>query len=227
MTKGCFCSCLAGLMVLLLPVIVLLALLFGLLAAFFGSGNGSGGAGTSEIAQYASEMAQHLHNGGAYGFDVVMDSGFPKGAIDFWDSVCGYPGCAWNLSGDLQCGQFVGMAYGWAGLPLVDVNVVLEWWNVYENGAQPGWIEIGNGTGMPQPGDIVIFATPPGPFFGEGHAGIVTSVQPSIQGGAGSLTFAEANGPTQFVTMPLAPDGALVPTWSGYTVMGFIRHLSA
>jgi hypothetical protein len=227
---GCLLS---PLVVVVVVIGVLFLLLMGLLGAIFGGGNGlPTGPGNSEIAQYAQEMAFHLHDGGPNGFDVVMDSGFPQGALDFWDKVCGYTGCASKLSGNLQCGQFIGMAYGWAGLPLVGANVTLDWWTAYGNDAQgnpkhAGWTEIANGTGLPEPGDILIFDTPPGPFAGEGHGGIVLNVQPPLGKSYGAVVFAEANGPTPFVTMPLAPNGAVQVTWRGYTVKGFIRHTSA
>lgn len=217
-----------------LPVLLLgavigifLVLLLGLFAASQGNGGTPLGAGNGngEIAFYAQEMAAHLRPGGVDGFDVVMDSSFPQPALDFWDQICGWVGCGRSLSGTLQCGQFVAMAYGWAGLRLVGASVVLDWWNAYASGKQPGWTEIPNGASLPQPGDILLFATPPGPFAGEGHAGVVVSVQPPVNSESGSIVFAEANGPTPLVTMPLTPQGVEV-TWSGYTVLGVIRHLS-
>jgi hypothetical protein len=166
-------------------------------------------------------MAAHLHIGGMDHFDVVMDAGFPSPAIAFWDGVCG-AGCGWAQNGDLQCGVFVGMAYGWAGLPLVNVNAVIEWWDAYANGNHPGWLELANGAGMPQLGDIIIMDSPY--FGGVGHSAIVVGVKLPTSAGNGSLTFAEANGPTPLVTMPLAPNGSLLVTWTNYTVKGFIRH---
>jgi hypothetical protein len=185
---------------------------------------GGEGGGNRQVVLNALAMASHLHDGGPYGYDVVMDSGFPQGALAYWDSVCG-PGCGWRQNGNLQCGVFVGMAYGWAGLPLVNVATAIEWWTMaYANNRQPGWIEIPNGGAMPEPGDILIFDSPL--FHGEGHAGIVISVSPGVGNHNGSLTFAEANGPSPLVSMPLAAGGTLLVTWARYTAEGFIRHLA-
>ena len=227
---GCLLS--SPFAVTLLLIGLLFTLLAGLLSALFGTGanNAPVGPANTAIAQNALQMAEHLHDGGTYGFDVIMDAGFPQPALDFWDSLCGHAGCGRALSGNLQCGQFVGMAYGWAGLPLVGANTVIEWWTDYAAGRQPGWVEIPNGQGQPQPGDILMLDTPnPGPFAGEGHAGIVVSVQHPVaeSGLVGSLLFAEANGPTPFVTMPLEANGALDMLWQGYTVKGFLRHVTA
>jgi hypothetical protein len=211
---GCF---LVGLFL----IILLLLMVLGAIFTGINSSRGNNGNGNGQIVSNALAMAAHLHNGGMDNFDVVMDSGFPQPAISFWDSVCG-SGCGWAQNGNLQCGVFVGMAYGWAGLPLVGVNAVIQWWGAYANGNHPGWIEIANGAGMPQLGDIIIMDSPY--FGGVGHSAIVVGIKLPVNGGNGSLTFAEANGPTPLVTMPLAPNGALLVTWANYTVKGFIRH---
>lgn len=55
-----------------------------------------------------------------------------------------------------------------------------------------------------------------------GHIAIVVGVRAPTAVAAGAVTFAEANGPGPIVTETLLPD-LLVATWSGYTVLGYIR----
>ncbi len=210
-----FLGCL-GLIFALCFLLGLIALI--LLGSLYYGTHPSSSGGNSQVVQNALAMAAHLHNGGAHNYDVVMDTGFPREALAYWDSVCG-TGCGLAQNGNLQCGVFVGMAYGWAGLPLINVPVVIDWWNdTYANQKQPGWLEISNGMAMPAPGDILILDFPP--YGTLGHAGIVVEVTPH------ALTFAEANGPTPLVTWSLDEHGALIAAWPGYVVKGFLRHLA-
>jgi hypothetical protein len=61
------------------------------------------------------------------------------------------------------------------------------------------------------------------PFVG--HIAVVVKVTPPSAGGReGSLTFAEANGPTPLYTMSINPD-LTVNAWPGYFVAGYVRHI--
>jgi len=47
---------------------------------------------------------------------------------------------------------------------------------------------------------------------------------PPANGQDGSVTFANANSPTPYTTMPLLPDFSVdASAWPGYTVWGYIR----
>jgi hypothetical protein len=61
------------------------------------------------------------------------------------------------------------------------------------------------------------------PFVG--HIAVAVQVTPPGPGGrAGSLTFAEANGPTPLYTMTINPD-LTVNAWPGYFVAGYVRYI--
>jgi hypothetical protein len=77
--------------------------------------------------------------------------------------------------------------------------------------------------GLPRPADMVVWYISWDPFVG--HIAVVVQVTPPGAGGrAGSLTFAEANGPTPLYTMTINPD-LTVNAWPGYFVAGYVRHI--
>jgi hypothetical protein len=59
-----------------------------------------------------------------------------------------------------------------------------------------------------------------------GHIAVVVSVALPSPGHQGSLTFAEANGPTPLYTMSINPDLS-VNAWPGYYVAGYVRNIGA
>jgi hypothetical protein len=215
-----FFRCLGCFMVPLCLLILLIAGLVGILVARFDSS--SGGNGT--IAQNALAMAAHLHNCPPDNLDQCWDADFPQAAIAYWAQEC--PGCAAASNGDLQCVLFDVAAYGLAGIPLPVISNAIDFWANYQAPGlrAQGWEEIPNGSGFPEPGDIVILSSPY--FDGVGHMSIVTAVTPPTHGQAGSLTFAQANGPGAVNTFPLPADLQLT-TWTNYRVLGFIRYVHA
>ena len=209
----------------LVPLFLIILLVVGLVAALivhFTSSNS--GSGNGQIVQNALAMAAHLHNCPPDNLDQCWDSGFPQAAISYWAREC--PGCAAASNGDLQCVMFDVAAYGLAGIDLPVVSNAVDFWANYQAPGlrAKGWEEIPNGSGMPEPGDMVIMSSPY--FGGVGHMTIVTAVTPPTGGRAGSLTFAQANGPGSVNTFPLPPDLRL-STWTNYTVLGFIRYAKA
>jgi hypothetical protein len=113
-------------------------------------------------------------------------------------------------------------------------NAITFWWNYAH---LPGWVEVpayfmpGSTSmlaapyqrGLPHPGDMVVWYISWDPFVG--HIAVVVQVTPpGPGGGAGNLTFAEANGPTPLYTMTINPD-LTVNAWPGYFVAGYVRYI--
>jgi CHAP domain len=235
---------LAGLLVLVLVVSLLLAPA-ALIAFGDGGGDGYGcptpttigsptagtqpsstGAGTDCInpdgnAIVAVAMAAHLHGNP----DVWYDSGFPPAVIAYWQQTC--PGCREWQNGNLQCVMFALAAYGVAGIRPPAAGNAIRFWALYAQ--RPGWIEIPSAVappeerGLPQPGDWMVWFNVHEP--GVGHIAVVIQVHAPFAGQAGSVTFAEANGPGPIVTQTLLPDLTVLTWRNGYSVVGYIRHL--
>ncbi|HEU5383611.1 MAG TPA: lytic transglycosylase domain-containing protein [Ktedonobacteraceae bacterium] len=211
---------------LLVPLGVILLLLVGLIGALIAhfAPSSNGGGGNERIVQNALAMAAHLHNCPPDNLDQCWDAGFPSAALAYWAREC--PGCAAASNGNLQCVMFDVAAYGLAGIDLPVVSNAVDFWANYQAPSlrAKGWEEIPNGAGMPAPGDMVIMSSPY--FGGVGHMTIITAVTPPTNGRAGSLTFAQANGPGATNTFPL-PSDLRLSTWTKYTVLGFIRYAPA
>ena len=181
------------------------------------TGNGAG------AALAALAMAPHLQGNP----DAWYDAGMPKGVLSFWSQTCPAGSGCWIdwQEGNLQCVLFVTGAYALAGFPLPAVGNAIDFWSLYQN--RPGWMEIPSAAALPtqrslpMPGDIMVWYNPPPAV---GHVAIVVGVRAPSGGQAGSVTFAEANGPGALVTETLLPDLSVV-TWSSYTVLGYIRPL--
>lgn len=218
-----FLRCLGFVLVSLGLLLLILLGLIGALIAHFATFS-QGGGSNEQIVQNALAMAAHLHNCPPDNLDQCWDSGFPQTALAYWAHEC--PGCAAASNGNLQCVMFDVAAYGLAGIDLPVVSNAVDFWANYQAAGlrAKGWEEIPNGAGMPAPGDMAILNSP---FFdGVGHMTIVTAVTPPTAGHAGSLTFAQANGPGAVNTFPLPPDLRLF-TWPHYTVLGFLRYAPA
>jgi hypothetical protein len=219
-----------------LAVVVLVTVLLAPLAAFAAGRLGSGHSGCPpEIASesgdacfnpsgdtvvaVALQMAAHLHGNP----DVWYDASFPPAVIAYWQRAC--PRCSAWRNGNLQCVMLVLGTYGVAGDPPPAAGNAIAFWSLYRERA--GWVEIPSGwgapaaRGLPAPGDMMVWYNAGDPSVG--HIAIVASVEPPVGGQSGSLTFIEANGPGPIVTHRILPD-LTVPTWRGYTVVGFIRH---
>jgi hypothetical protein len=218
-------SCLRCIGCVLVPLGLVVILLAGLIVALIVHFSpSSGGKGNGQVVENALAMAAHLHNCPPENLDQCWDAGFPQAAIAYWAKECG--GCAASSNGNLQCVMFDVAAYGLAGIDLPVVSNAVDFWANYQAASlrTKGWVEIPNGSGLPAPGDIVILSSPY--FGGVGHMTIVTAVTPPVDGHAGSLTFAQANGPGAINTFPL-PSDLRLSTWTNYTVLGFIRYAPA
>jgi hypothetical protein len=219
-----------------LVVVLLVAVLLAPLAAFAAGGMGSGPSGCppeagdaclnpsgDAVVAVALEMAAHLHRCPPSGMDVCYDAGFPPAVLAYWQRTC--PRCGAWRNGNLQCVMLVLGAYGVAGDPPPAAGNAIAFWSLYRN--RPGWVEIPSGWGdprerrLPAPGDMMVWYNAGDP--GVGHIAIVAKVEPPVGGQEGQLTIVEANGPGAIITHRILPD-LTVPTWRGYTVVGFIRH---
>ncbi len=161
----------------------------------------------AQIAQTASSLANDLQGTMYRSFNPATT---PQAASQVWSSS------GWG-NGNVQCVAFVDGAMRQAGVTLPFAGNASDFWQSYQN--QPGWQTIANGAGLPQLGDIIALA---GGSSGYGHVGIVTGVQPPMNGQPGSVTFAQSNSGSPRGTLPIATDGT-VGAWPGYQVQGFIR----
>jgi hypothetical protein len=204
-------------------VALLLTALFAPFILLMGGGYGSGGgSGNMAVVQAAEAMAPAMRLGPPDNYDVAYDASAPimQQAIAYWSAIC--PGCGDWQNGELQCTMFAAAAYALAGQALPNTNLnAVDYWPAYAH--LPGWVEIPSGTGLPNPGDLVIWSSP---FFGGvGHMAVVTQVVPSPDGvHNGSLQFAEGNGPGALITFPLQPNLQIIP-WKAYTTLGYIRNI--
>ena len=187
--------------------------------------------GNTVIVQAALAIVAHLHGDP----DVNWDAQMPPKALAYWAALCPAGSSCWIdwQSGTFQCVTLVTGTYALAGAPLPATGNAIDFWSLYAH--RPGWSEIpsfvaptGQPRHLPLPGDIMVWWNPPPNV---GHVAIVTAVIPPTNGGNGSITFAQANGPGsvvggQFipgiVTQMLTPDLSVL-TWSTYQVYGFIR----
>jgi hypothetical protein len=166
--------------------------------------------------------------------DTCYNQGMPPAVIQYWESTC--PGCSEWQNGNLQCVMLVLAALGLGGARApVAGNAISFWWNYAH---LPGWLEVPSfflpgstsvlaplsTRGPPRPGDMVVWFISWDPLVG--HIAIVVKVTLPSSGHPGSLTFAEANGPTPLYTMSINPDLS-VNTWPGYYVAGYVRNIGA
>jgi hypothetical protein len=161
----------------------------------------------SHIADIATQLAADLRGRNFASYDA---SRTPAAAQSAWNT----PG--WG-NGNIQCVAFVDGVYRQAGINLPSHPNGADFWGAYAN--QPGFSEVANGHGLPQPGDIITFA---GGAQGYGHVAVVTGVTPPTGGQPGRVTFAQSNSPTPIGSLPITADG-FVTAWPGYRVQGFIH----
>ncbi len=230
---------LVGVIVLgVLVLMVMVVLLSGALALLSSTGSGTGCAtsratssgcvpptgSAAAVVQLALQMAAHLYvnpacNGVASYptcYDTWYDAGFPQAVLAYGQRF--WPGSfAWH-NGTFQCVSFVLGAYSQVN-PLPASGNASDFWGLYQN--RPGWLEIAAQRSLPNPGDIIVWHHAP-----DGHVAIVTAVVPPTGRKDGMVTFGQADAPTALDVMPLHPDLS-VSTWPGYTVLGYIRPLSA
>lgn len=191
------------------------------------------------IVGWALAMAAHLYScpspvNDYSQMDTCYDKAMPAPVIAYWEKTCS--GCAEWQEGNLQCVMTVLAAYGLGGspAPVVRGNAIGFWLN-YSRIA--GWVEIPslfapgsvqgfappNVRGLPLPGDMIVFYISWDPLVG--HVGVVVKVTPPTATKAGSVTFAEANGPTPLITMPIESDLTVNVPWAGYYVTGYVRFV--
>jgi hypothetical protein len=156
----------------------------------------------------------------------------------YWLDSCGDGAqhiCSQAASGTLQCVEFVTAAFFLAGNPLPAFANAADFWPLYQG--RPGWLSIPatdypiQMRGLPNPGDIMVWKG--GPY---GHVAVVVAVAKPTLTQDGSVTVAQANATGNrwpvdhsgdagnLYTMPVHPDLS-VSTWSGYTVLGYLRPL--
>ena len=164
----------------------------------------------NQIATIATQLAGDLRGTNNQSFDPTQT---PLATQQTWTT----PG--WG-NGNVQCVAFVAGVFNQAGNPLPQTPNATDFWSTYQN--RPGWSEVANGQGMPQPGDIIALS---GGAQGFGHVAVVTGVMPPTGGQAGQVTFAQANSPTSQGSLSIAANG-VVSAWPGYQVQGFIRPQS-
>lgn len=172
-------------------------------------------------------VASGLYNGPPDGYDTWYHAEQIPAAIAYWQRTC--PGCAAWAQGNLQCVMLITAAYGLAGQPLPYVGNAITFWTSGAYRHLPGWAMIAP-SALPYPGDMLVLDSGVN-FQGVGHIVLVVDVAvPLGSGHPGYVQFAEANGPGAILQMPLREDasGAFsMGIWRGYTVMGYIRHVTA
>jgi hypothetical protein len=172
------------------------------------TGTPGGSAMGDQIAAIATQLAGALRGANNNAYDPTQT---PLGVQQIWNSS------GWD-NGNVQCVAFVDGVFRQAGVALPQMGNANAFWGEYAN--QPGWREIPNGQGLPQPGDIIALSGGP---QGYGHVAVVTQVIPPANGQPGQVVFAQSNSPTAQGTLPITPDGQ-AQAWPGYTVQGYIRY---
>ena len=193
--------------------------------------------GANAVAASALAIAAHLtqcrqpSDPPGYTWDKCYDAGMPAGAVQYWGAVCpvGTACWPWWQSGALQCVEFVTGAYALAGDELPRAGNAIDFWGLYQGVA--GWAEIAvqdayrgdTPRGWPQAGDLIVWYEAASPLLG--HIAVIVQVQLPANGQAGSITYAQANGPAPVQTTLLATDGQ-VAAYPGSFVVGYIRHVA-
>lgn len=179
------------------------------------------------VVSAALYVASGLYNGPPDGYDTWYHAATIPAAIAYWQRTC--PGCAAWAQGNLQCVMLITAAYGLTGQSLPYVGNAITFWTSGAYRQQPGWAMVPP-TALPYPGDMIVLDSGAN-FQGVGHIVIVVDVEPpGGPGHPGYVQFAEANGPGAIVQMPLHEEVSghfSLGIWRGYTVMGYIRHVTA
>ena len=180
----------------------------GMLSANIIAASGTGGSATGQrIAAVATQLAGDLRGIDNRSFDAIQT---PQAAQATFTTA------GWG-NGNVQCVAFVAGAYNQAGITLPTTPNATDFWTAYAN--RPGWNEIPNGQGVPQPGDIIVMG---GGAEGLGHVAIVTAVTPPTNGQPGQIAIAQSNSPTAQTNITLNTDGTIT-SWPGYPIKGIIR----
>jgi hypothetical protein len=168
----------------------------------------SGSRGGQQIAAVATQLAGDLRGANNQSYDPAVT---PVAAQQAWNT----PG--WG-NGNIQCVAFVDGVFRQAGITLPATPNATDFWGAYRQ--TPGFSEIANGQGLPQPGDIIALS---GGGQGFGHVAVVTSVQAPTNGQPGRVNFAQSNSPSPDGSLTIDANG-VTRAWSGYQVQGYIRY---
>ena len=170
----------------------------------------NGGSGAPSIVQMALRIESHLTGPLLNQYNVHdPDPGF-QDVITFWKQAGGGSISRYAQPNNLQCAMYVATVYAMAGHPLPQVYNAVDFWAGYKN--RQGWQETAVGSGLPLPGDLMVWsggAPEDGYPNGIGHVVIVVAVQPPGSNTAtptpgvptptpggnanGSITVAQAN----------------------------------
>src|SRR5258706_11588722 len=206
----------------------------------FPSASTGASSGAPSIVRMALRIESHLSGPFLNQYDM-QDPGF-QDVIGYLEQLCGGTICV-NAQPPLQCAMYVATVFAMEGHPLPQTYNAVDYWAGYKN--RQGWQETPVGSGLPLPGDMMVWAggTPaPGYPDGYGHIAIVVAVQPPNGNANGSVTVAQANGTYTLTTpdvrvptilwsgvhlyqMPILPN-LTVQTWPGFSALGYIRDSS-
>jgi hypothetical protein len=240
---------LGGLATLAVGLIFLLTFLMldpSTMAELGGSGSVAASAYAGSVVDAALALQEHVYGIRSNQYTVADD--LMQHVYAYWLSdVCGSQEtiCDFARSGNLQCVTFVLGAFFLGGDPLPASANAEDFWTLYQH--RPGWAEI-PGTayppetrGLPAPGDMMVWKggghVVDGQLVEWGHIAVVVEVVPPSHGQDGIITVAQANAPGNrwdmthradagnWYSMPLHSDLS-VDSWSGYTVLGYIRHVA-
>ncbi|MBA2392821.1 MAG: transglycosylase SLT domain-containing protein [Ktedonobacteraceae bacterium] len=222
-----------------LILVLIVVLLTSMLGVFMGGGGSAGSGGTppagavyggdNAVTLAAKQMAAHLNtsclkvapNPDCLG-DASFDDGFPATILAWGLSHC--PGCLAWMNNHFQCVSFVLGAYGLFH-PLDLSGNGSDFYGLYStsSAASLGYREMLPARGeLPiSPGDVMAWNG-----GAHGHVSIVLGWIPPMNGKAGVITFAQANGEKPVQTLPILPNGQIATNdgyWNGFTVMAYIH----
>lgn len=261
MLRGSGSALLIGAGIVLALVVLLLTLLLSVFSVILPAGalGDTGGLATSStdwrargplasVVTAAETLQYHISGPLANEYDLADP--VMQRVYAFWVASCGTNGqvCSQAVSGNLQCVLFVTAAFALGGDPLPVAGNGEDFWTLYQGRA--GWSEIRAGTGLPQPGDLMIWRggkhLESGTSVEFGHIAVIVRVIAPSGGQDGSITVAEANmsgnrfphsgASGNFYTLPLHTNWQ-VDSWpgfvdaqgvsySGYQVIGYLRQLT-
>jgi surface antigen len=173
----------------------------------------------NQVAAEATLIAKHLTPCGQFHQDKCYGSDMPGSVLAYWNGICPAGSDCWYAwqSGNVQCVILVVAAYGLAGDTLPATGNAIDFWTLYAD--RSGWVRIPDGTGVPAPGDMMVFDTP-NTVPNNGHIAIVVQVQGT------QVTIAEANGPGQFVTGVLSSQNTIsFGDQLAAIPLGYLRHV--
>lgn len=166
----------------------------------------------------AAQLSSYLRWGrnpytGRMSYDVLDEAALARDHPDWVPIVKATLAKSWN-DNDVECVAFVYLVMALSNHnpnAITHIGNANTYWGAKDL-QPPQWLQIPDGQGMPQPGDIMVMSD-----GGPGHVAIVTNVTPT------SITFANGNASQTSFTFPIK-DGKVISNWNGYTLDGFIRQ---